>query len=74
MGFKTIKEAEINQNTKFIGFLNEEGLPDGLGCMFSKEEMFFGMFVEGLLHHFGRMIFRNGELYQGFVHEGSFRN
>lgn len=55
----------------FLGFLNED-LPSGLGVVFSNQELFVGNFNAGFLHNFGRMVFKNGEIYHGFTKNGAF--
>lgn len=57
---KTIKQMKICCNTTYVGYTDEKGVPSGLGCLFSTDEMFIGNFHEGCLHNFGRIIFRNG--------------
>ena len=67
-----LEQFDISQQTKYIGFVDEEKKPCGLGCAFSEQEMYFGNFFEGVLEHYGRMMFENGDIYQGEISSGSF--
>jgi hypothetical protein len=58
----------------YVGYLDEELLPFGLGATFSFSECFMGIFEKGFLTEFGRMIFWNGDIYHGQICEGNFIN
>jgi hypothetical protein len=42
---------------RYMGFLNAEDVPSGLGITYSENECFIGNFNDGFLDKFGRMIF-----------------
>jgi hypothetical protein len=65
-------QFEIGLTTSYIGFVDEEKRPCGLGCAYSDQEIYCGNFFEGVLEHYGRMMFENGDIYQGEMLAGSF--
>ena len=67
-----MEQFSINAETNYIGFVDEQKKPCGLGCAFSEKQMYFGNFFEGVLEHYGRMMFENGDIYQGQLSGGSF--
>jgi hypothetical protein len=52
--------------------VNDANEPFGLGATSSGLECFYGLFENGFLNEFGRMIFENGDIYHGGVRDGAF--
>jgi hypothetical protein len=55
-----------------LGFIDEERRPCGLGVICTSKEVYAGNFFEGVLEHYGRMLFENGEIYHGEMLGGVF--
>ena len=55
--FETIECIENGVSSTFIGFVDEERKPWGLGLIYTNKELYCGNFFEGVLEHYGRMIF-----------------
>jgi hypothetical protein len=54
---KEIQYVSLTESLNYIGYCNEEGYPNGLGCIFGKKEFYMGHFRDGSLECYGRMIF-----------------
>ena len=52
-----MEQFQISQSTSYIGFVDQDKRPCGLGCAYSNSEMYCGNFFEGVLEHYGRMVF-----------------
>jgi hypothetical protein len=65
MLLREIQFFPLTEHLTFIGYANEESQPNGLGAIYGKNEFYLGHFREGSLECYGRMIFENGEIYQG---------
>jgi hypothetical protein len=72
VGGGMIDQQEITLTTNYVGYVDEEGRPCGLGCVYGGSEMYVGNFFEGVLEHYGRMLFGSGDVYQGELLGGSF--
>ena len=60
IAFYNIQQFQINETTNFIGYIDEEMKPSGLGAIYTDKEVYCGNYFEGALEHFGRMVFNNG--------------
>lgn len=52
-----VEEIDITLTTSYLGFVDEERKPCGLGCVYGNKELYCGNFFEGVLEHYGRMLF-----------------
>jgi len=57
LGTQMLEQFEISLTTSYVGFVDEEKRPCGLGCAYSDHELYCGNFFEGVLEHYGRMLF-----------------
>ena len=43
-----------------------------MGCLYGQRELYCGNFFEGVLEHYGRMLFESGDIYHGELMAGAF--
>lgn len=55
--FDYIEQIENSVTSSYIGFVDEERRPSGLGLIYTNKELYCGNFFEGTLEHYGRMLF-----------------
>ena len=63
---------EVSEKTNYIGLVDPENRPSGLGCVYSEKETYYGNYSEGSLEVYGRMMFENGDIYHGELIGGVF--
>lgn len=61
---------KINNNFEYYGYVNKDKVPDGLGVIYSSQEMYAGNFKNGSLDEYGMILFENGLIYKGEIYGG----
>lgn len=64
---------EIDKECYYLGFVCQDGIPDGLGVfMFSDRKSHIGFYSKGILEGFGIIDFENGDKYRGTIKNEKF--
>ncbi|KAL4481179.1 hypothetical protein ABPG73_016192 [Tetrahymena malaccensis] len=67
---KHIKYVNIDKGMDYIGFVEENNIPEGLGLVKCDKGFIYGQFCNGILEGYGRMVLDNGDIYDGFYRKG----
>lgn len=61
----------VSQPLMYMGYADRNGQPSGLGIIRLQKESYAGYFSRGELHHCGRILFSNGDVYVGEFRMGA---
>ncbi|EAR97260.2 MORN domain protein (macronuclear) [Tetrahymena thermophila SB210] len=67
---KHIKYINIDKGMDYIGFIEENNIPEGLGLVKCEKGFIYGQFCNGILEGYGRMVLDNGDIYDGYYRKG----